>query len=139
MAKVAVKGKGTASDPWVLKTPPGTSEYKMYRDETSDPPALMCLVGTTKLSYHLRCLEDLRSMLKKHGDWMLLGSADEQKPAAEGTVEAWARSADNPVHGWYGLKKGLRGRFGMYLPPLMEALGLAEIEHNPRNNRMRAL
>lgn len=139
MAKVAVKGKGTASDPWVLKTPPGTSEYKMYRDETSDPPALMCLVGTTKLSYHLRCLEDLRSMLKKHGDWMLLGSADEQKPAAEGTVEAWARSSKNPVKGWYGLKKGLRGRFAMYVPPVMEVLGLAEVEHNAKNNRMRAL
>jgi hypothetical protein len=139
MAKVAVKGKGTASDPWVLKTPPGTSEYKMYRDETSDPPALMCLVGTTKLSYHLRCLEDLRSMLKKHGDWMLLGSADEQKPAAEGTVEAWARSSKNPVKGWYGLKKGLRGRFAMYVPPVMEVLGLAEVEHNAKNNRMRSL
>ena len=139
MAKVAVKGKGTASDPWVLKTPPGTSEYKMYRDETSDPPALMCLVGTTKLSYHLRSLEDLRSMLKKHGDWMLLGSADEQKPAAEGTVEAWARSSKNPVKGWYGLKKGLRGRFAMYVPPVMEVLGLAEVEHNPKGNRMRAL
>ena len=139
MAKVAVKGKGTASDPWVLKTPPGTSEYKMYRDETSDPPALMCLVGTTKLSYHLRCLEDLQSMLKKHGAWMLLGSADEQKPAAEGTVEAWARSSKNPVKGWYGLKKGLRGRFAMYVPPVMEVLGLAEVEHNPKGNRMRAL
>jgi hypothetical protein len=32
-----------------------------------------------------------------------------------------------------------RGRFGMYLPPLLEALGKAEVEHNPRNNRMRAL
>ena len=139
MAKAVVKGKGTANDPWVLKTPPGTSEYKMYRDETSDPPALMCIVGTTKLSYHLRCLEDLQSMLKKHGDWMLLGSADEQKPAAEGTVEAWARSPKNPVKGWYGLKKGLRGRFAMYVPPVMEVLGLAEVEHNAKNNRMRSL
>jgi len=139
MAKTTVKGKGTADDPWVLKTPPGTSEYKMYRDESSDPPALVCIVGTTKLSYHLRSLEDLRSMLKKHGDWMPLGSADEQKPAAEGTVEAWARSAKNPVKGWYGLKKGLRGRFAMYIPPLMEALGYAEVEHNARNNRIRAL
>lgn len=139
MGKVAVKGKGTADDPWVLNTPPGTSEYKMYRDEASDPPALVCIVGTTKLSYHLRCIEDLHAMLKKHGDWMLLGSADEQKPAAEGTVEAWARSAKNTVKGWYGLKKGLRGRFAMYIPPLMEALGKAEIEHNAKNNRMRAL
>ena len=138
MAKTAAKGKGTADAPWVLKTPPGTSEYKIYRDETSDPPALVCLVGTTKLSYHLRCIEDLQAMLKKHGDWMLLGSADEQKPAAEATIEAWARSPKNPVRGWYGLKKGLRGRFAMYVPPLLEALGLAEVEHNAKNNRMRA-
>jgi hypothetical protein len=136
---MTVKGKGTAEDPWVLKTPPGTSEYKMYRDETSDPPSLVCVVGTTKLSYQLRCLDDLQAMLKKQGDWMLLGSADEQKPAAEGTVEAWARSPKNPVKGWYGLKKGLRGRFAMYVPPLMEALGKAEVEHNAKGNRMRAI
>ncbi len=139
MIKATVIGKGTAADPWVLKTPPGTSDYKMFRDESSDPPTLVCIVGTTRLSYRLRCLEDLHAMLKKHGDWMMLGSADEQKPAAEGTVEAWARSPQNPVGGWYGLKKGLRGRFAMYIPPLMEALGLAEIEHNAKNNRMRAL
>jgi len=139
MAKMSVKAKGTADDPWVLKTPPGTSEYKMYRDESASPAALVCLVGTTKLSYQLRCLEDLRAMLKKHGDWMLLGSADEQKPAAEGTVEAWARSPKNPVGGWYGLKKGLRGRFAMYVPPLMEALGFAEVEHNAKGNRIRAI
>jgi hypothetical protein len=139
MAKVAVKGKGTADNPWVLKTPPGTSEYKMYRDEAADPPALVCVVGTTRLSYQLRCLDDLHVMLKKHGDWMLLGGADEQKPAAEGTVEAWARSPKNPVKGWYGLKKGLRGRFATYVPPLMEALGRAELEHNPKGNRMRAI
>jgi len=139
MAKIIVIGTGTLNDPWVLKTPPGTSEYKLYRDESSNPPALICIVGTTKLSYHLRCIEDLHAMLKKHGDWMLLGSADEQKQAAEGTVEAWARSPKNPVGGWYGLKKGLRGRFGMYIPPLMEALGLAEVEHNVKNNRMRAI
>jgi len=139
MAKVALKGKRTADDPWVLKTPPGSSEYKMYRDEGADPPALVCLVGTTRLSYHLRCIEDLHAMLKKHGDWMLLGSADEQKPAAEGTVEAWARSTKNPVKGWYGLKKGLRGRFAMYVPPLLEVLGKAEVEHNAKGNRMRAI
>ena len=131
-------GTGTREDPWVLKTPPGTSEYTMWKDEAAEPPALVCQVGTTTLSYQLRCLDDLRAMLRAHGDWMLLGSADEQKPAAEGTVEAWGRSPDNPVGGWYGLKKGLRGRFGMYVPPLMEVLGLAELEHNPRNNRMRA-
>ena len=135
----ADKGKGTKENPWLLKTPPGTSDYMMYRDEAANPPALVCVVGKTELRYHLRCIEDLHTMLKEHGDWMPLGSADEQKPAAEGTVEAWGRSASNPVKGWYGLKKGLRGRFGMYLPPLLEALGLAEVEHNARNNRMRAL
>jgi hypothetical protein len=129
---------GTRDKPWRLKTPSGSSEYHMYRDETLDPPALVCVVGTTELRYHLRCLDDLHAMLKQHGDWILLGSADEQKPAAPGTVEAWARSADNPVGGWYGLKKGLRGRFAMYVPPLMEVLGLAEVEHNAKNNRMRA-
>jgi hypothetical protein len=134
-----MSGDGTKESPWVLKTPPGSSEYEMYRDESADPPALVCVVGKTTLSYQLRALDDLQAMLKEHGDWMLLGSADEQKPAAEGTVEAWARSPDNPVGGWYGLKKGLRGRFAMYVPPLMEELGLAELEHNPRNNRMRAL
>jgi hypothetical protein len=130
---------GTPEDPWVLRTPPGTSEYRMYRDEAADPPALVCVVGTTTLGYQLRCIEDLHEMLVAHGDWIALGSADEQKPAADGTVEAWARSDANPVGGFYGLKKGLRGRFGMYVPPLMEVLGLAELEHNPRNNRMRAV
>ena len=137
--KLKVVGKGTKEQPWELQTPSGTSAYQMYRDEATTPPALMCVVGKTVLSYQWRCIEDLHAMLKAHGDWMLLGSADEQKPAAEGTVEAWARSVDNPISGWYGLKKGLRGRFGMYVPPLMEALGLAEVEHNPKNNRMRAI
>jgi hypothetical protein len=131
-------GSGTKDDPWVLMTPPGTSEYTMYRDEEADPPTLVCQVGSTKLGYRLRCIEDLHAMLQEHGDWMPLGSADEQKPAKEGTVEAWGRSPDNPVGGWYGTTKGLRGRFGMYVPPLLEALGLAELEHEPRNNRMRA-
>ncbi len=132
-------GSGTKEDPWVLKTPPGTSEYRMYRDESADPPALICVVGSTTLSYRLRAIDDLHAWLKERGDWVPLGSADEQKEAAPGTVEAWGRSPENPVGGWYGLKKGLRGRFGMYLPPLLEALELAELEHNPRNNRMRAL
>ena len=131
-------GAGTREDPWVLKTPPGSSEYQMYRDESADPPALMCVAGKTTLSYRLRAIDDLHEWLKEQGDWVPLGAADEQKAAADGTVEAWGRSPDNPVGGWYGLKKGLRGRFGMYLPPLLEALGLAELEHNPRNNRMRA-
>ena len=131
-------GKGNKADPWRLKTPSGTSDYTMYRDPDADPPAIVCQVGTTQLRYHMSAIEDLHAMVKKHGDWMLLGSADEQKPAAEGTVEAWGRSAKNPVKGWYGLKKGLRGRFGMYMPPLLEELGLAEVEHNAKNNRMRA-
>jgi hypothetical protein len=139
MGNEAVKGLGTRQDPWQLKTPSGSSEYQLYRDETLDPPALVCVVGKTELRYYLRCIEDLHAMLKAHGDWMPLGSADEQKPAAAGTVEAWARSPDNPVGGWYGLKKGLRGRFAMYVPPLLEVLKLAEVEHNPKNNRMRAL
>ena len=139
MALGDVKGTGTSEDPWVLKTPPGTSEYQMWKDEEADPPTLVCQVGKSTLSYQLRCLNELQKMLEDHGDWMLLGSADEQKPAADGTVEAWARSEANPVGGWYGLKKGLRGRFGMYVPPVLEALGLAEVEHNPKNNRMRAV
>jgi len=122
----------------VLKTPPWTSEFEAYRDEALDPPALIVQVGKTEVRYQLRGLDDLHQMMKQHGDWVPLGSADEQKPAAEGTVEAWARSPRNPVGGWYGLKKGLRGRFGMYVPPVMEAMGLAEVEHNPKNNRMRA-
>jgi len=137
MTKAA--GAGTKEDPWKLKTAPGTSDYQMWRDEASDPPALVCQVGGTQLRYQLRCIDDLHAMLKKHGDWMPLGGADEQKPAAEGTVEAWGRSERNPVGGWYGMKKGLRGRFGVYLPPLLEALGMAELEHNPKNNRMRAI
>ncbi|HEV3461169.1 MAG TPA: hypothetical protein VG413_03940 [Candidatus Dormibacteraeota bacterium] len=138
MANAKVKGSGTRKAPWVLKTPPGTSEFEAYRDETIDPPALIVQVGKTEVRYQLRGLDDLHKMLKQHADWMPLGSADEQKPAAEGTVEAWARSPKNPVGGWYGLKKGLRGRFGMYVPPVMEAMGLAEVEHLPKNNRMRA-
>ncbi len=139
MSASSVKGQGTKDSPWILKTPPGKSEYQMYRDETADPPALVCQVGKTQLSYQLRSLEDLHAMLKAHGDWMPLGSTDEGKAPKEDTVEAWARSPDNPVGGWYGLRKGFRGRFANYVPPLMEALGLAELEHNARNNRMRAL
>ena len=131
-------GDGTRANPWRLKTPPGTSEYEMYRDESANPPTLVCVVGKTTLGYQLRCIEDLHTMLREHGDWVPLGAADEQKSAAEGTVEAWGRSVDNPIGGWYGTKKGLRGRFGMYVPPLLERLGLADLEHNPRNNRMRA-
>ena len=130
--------KGTKEDPWNLRTLSGESEFTAYRDEKADPPAIVVNVGKTEVRYHLRSLEDLQAMLKAHGDWMPLGNTDEQKPAKEGTVEAWARSETNPVGGWYGLKKGLRGRFATYIPPIMEKLGLAEVEHNPRNNRMRA-
>jgi uncharacterized protein DUF6855 len=128
----------TKENPWQLKTPPGTSEYTMHTEEKDGKRVLICTVGKTVLSYNARCMDDLHKMLKAKGDWMELGGADEQKPAKQGTVEAWGRSADNPVGGWYGLKKGFRGRFGVYLPPLMEALGLCELEHNPKNNRMRA-
>ena len=133
-----MSGSGTAEDPWVLKTPPGTSEYTLHRDD-ADPPTLVCTVGSTVLRYDARCIDDLHAMLRDQGDWMDLGSADEGKPAKDGTVEAWARSEDNPVGGWYGLRKGYRGRFAMYIPPLLEELGLVELEHNPRNNRVRAL
>jgi hypothetical protein len=132
-------GTGTAQDPWILTTPPGTSEYRLHRDDSVDPPALVCQVGSTKLTYLARCIEDVPQMLRSHGDWMELGSTDENKPAKEGTLEAWGRSASNPVGGWYGLRKGYRGRFAMYVPPLLEHLGLVELEHNPRNNRIRAL
>jgi hypothetical protein len=138
MTETRSSGAGTREDPWVLKTPPGSSEFQAYRDESSDPPALVVQVGKTELRYRLRAIDDLQAMLKEAGDWVPLGGADEQKPAPEGSVEAWGRSSDNPVGGWYGMKKGLRGRFGVYVPPVLEALGLAEVEHNPRNNRMRA-
>jgi hypothetical protein len=131
-------GSGTKADPWKLKTPPGTSDYEMWRDDAADPPIIVCMVGSTKLTYLARAIDDLHAWLRGQGDWVPLGSADEGKDPAPGTVEAWGRSADNPVGGWYGQRKGYRGRFGMYMPPLLEALGLAEVEHNPKNNRMRA-
>lgn len=130
--------KGTKDDPWHLQTPPNTSDITLWREPEAAPPALVCVAGGTELRYHLRIIDDMHAMLKRHGDWMELGNADEQKPAKEGTVEAWGRSPDNPVGGWYGLKKGLRGRVGNYVPPVLEALGLVELEHNPRNNRVRA-
>lgn len=131
--------KGTKESPWKLKTPPLTSAYEMYKDEKDGKEVLVCVVGKTTLLYDYNCIKDLHTMLKKHGDWMELGAADEQKTAKEGTVESWGRSAKNPVGGWYGSKKGLRGRFGMYVPPLLEKLGLAEVEHNPKNNRIKAI
>ncbi|HZJ09156.1 MAG TPA: hypothetical protein VFD39_05635 [Trueperaceae bacterium] len=125
-------------NPWTLKTPPGTSEYTMHTDVKDGRRILVCTVGRTVLHYDARCIDDLDAMLRAAVDWVELGGADEGKPAKEGTVEAWGRSDSNPVGGWYGLKKGLRGRFGVYVPPLMEALGLCELEHNARGNRMRA-
>ena len=130
---------GTKVEPLVLKTPPLSSEYTMHIDEKDGKEILVCTVGKTILHYNVNIINDLHAMLKKHGDWMDLGSADEQKPAKDGTVEAWGRSADNPVKGWYGLKKGFRGRVGMYIPPLMEALGLAEVTHEAKNNKMKAI
>jgi hypothetical protein len=135
----AAGGAGTKDSPWLLTTPAGGSEFLAWRDETLDPPALVVKVGTTELRYHLRCLDDLHAMLREHGDWMLLGAADEQKPAADDTVEAWGRSPNNPVGGWYGLRKGYRGRFGMYVPMVLAKLGRAEVEKQARNNRVRAL
>ena len=132
-------GSGTKDDPWVLQTPPGSSEYTMYKDEAADPPALVCEVGSTRLSYQLRCIEDLHAMLEARGEWMDLGASDEKKDPKPDTVEAWGRAEDNPVGGFYGLRKGYRGRFGMYVPPLLEALGLAELTHEKRNNRMRSV
>ena len=133
-----MSGNGTPEDPWLLRTPPGTASYTIHRDETVEPAELVCRVGTTTLRYQARCLDDVPAMLRRRDDWMDLGSADENKPAKADTLEEWARSPDNPVGGWYGLRKGYRGRFAMYIPPLLEELGLVELEHNPRNNRVRA-
>ena len=129
---------GTKDDPWRLTTAPGTSEYTMYRDDDADPPALVCQVGSTRLSYHASAIDDLATFLREQGGWVPLGAADENKPVIAGTIEAWARDPVNPVGGWYGLRKGYRGRFGMYLPPLLEQLGLIELTHDPRNNKARA-
>jgi hypothetical protein len=134
-----VQGSGTKDDPWQLTTAPGSSEYTMYRDEAADPPCLVCHVGATTLRYHLSAVDDLHAWLVEQGDWVDLGASDEKKPAKDGTVEGFGRDPSNPVGGWYGLRNGYRGRFGMYLPPLLEALGLAELTHEARNNRVRAL
>ncbi|NOQ73775.1 MAG: hypothetical protein GQ574_17340 [Crocinitomix sp.] len=131
--------KRTKENPWKLKTPPLSSEYEMYVDEKDGREIIVCTVGKTILHYDYRCLADLHKMLTEHDDWMLLGSKDQKVEAKEDTVEHWGRSDDNPIGGWYGLKNGFKGRFGMYIPPLMEELGLAEVEHNKRNNRMRAI
>ncbi len=129
---------GTKEKPLHLKTPPLTSDYTMHVEEKDGKEVLVCTVGKTVLHYDIRCIDDLHALLMKHKDWMELGSTDEQKAAKEGTIEAWGRSSKNPIGGWYGLKKGLRGRFGMYVPPLLEALGLAEVTHDAKGNKMRA-
>jgi hypothetical protein len=129
---------GTKENPSALKTPSLNSDYTMHYDVKEGKEILVCTVGKTILHYDYRCLNDLYQLLKQHGGWMELGSADEQKLAKEGTVEAWGRSESNPIGGWYGLKKGLRGRFGMCVPPLMEKLRLAEVTHEARGNKMRA-
>ena len=134
----AAQAAGVKDDPWKLKTPSLTSDYEVWRDEAAQPPALVVQVGATRLAYHLRALDDLHAMLKSRGDWVELGNADEGKPVKDGSVEAWARAEDNPVGGYYGLRKGYRGRFANYVTPVLEALGLAELEHGPRNNRVRA-
>jgi hypothetical protein len=130
---------GTEADPWTLRTAPGSSEFTMYRDDDADPALLVCHVGSTRLTYLARAVDDLHTWLLAQRDWVPLGAADEKKAAADGTVEAFGRAADNPVGGWYGQRKGYRGRFGMYLPPLLEALGLAELTHDPRNNKIRGI
>lgn len=132
-------GTGSPEDPWLLRTAPGTSEYSMHRDDTADPARLVCTVGSTTLTYDARAIDELHAMLKEHGEWMPLGGADEKKEPPAGSVEAWGRSEANPRGGWYGLRKGYRGRFGVYLPPLLETLGLVELTHDARNNRVRAL
>lgn len=139
MTEPISSGSGTKEDPWRLKTPPLSSDYTLHRDKKEGREMLVCTVGKSVLLYDARCIDDLHAMLKQRGDWVELGSADEQKTPKDGTVEAWGRSEDNPIGGWYGLKKGMRGRFGMYIPPLLEHLGLAELEHESRNNRMRAI
>lgn len=132
-------GMGVVGDPWILKTPPLTSEFEVWKDAAADPPAVFVQVGKTRLSYRLSAIDDAHAMLRAHGDWMPLGNADEGKPTKDGTLEHWARSADNPVGGYYGLRMGYRGQFANYMSPVLEALGLAELEHNARNNRIRAL
>ncbi|HEV7565970.1 MAG TPA: hypothetical protein VGO31_08455 [Microbacteriaceae bacterium] len=127
--------EGIKAEPWALVTASGSSEYTMYVEGDE----LVCQVGSTTLKYQARAIEDLAAWLKEQGEWVPLGAADESKTAVDGTVEAWGRSESNPVGGWYGLRKGYRGRFGMYLPPLLEKLGLVELTHDARNNRVRAL
>jgi hypothetical protein len=134
---VVTYGTGTKDDPWILKTPSLSSDYKAWRDTDASPPALMVEVGSTRLSYRIEAIDHLAQMLKEQGDWVALGNADEGKPVQDGTIEAWARSEANPVGGYYGLRKGYRGRFANYVTPVLELLGMADLEHGARNNRAR--
>jgi hypothetical protein len=131
--------QGMRRNPWVLKAVDGTTDFNAYRDAALNPPAIVVLVGETELRYHLRCLDDLYEMLKDRGGWVPLGRAAELQQPPEGSVEAWARSARNPLGGWYGLQKGSRGHFALYIPAIMRVLDLAEVEEEPGGGRMRAI
>ena len=56
------KAKGSPTDPWVLKTPPGTSEFTMHREALNGTDILVCTVGKTVLHYEYRCIKDLHDM-----------------------------------------------------------------------------
>ncbi len=126
-----------ASTPWHLTTAPGASAYTIHLADLASRRVLVCTVGKTVLHYDARCVDDLHEMLRHRSDWVDLGGADEQRTPTEDSVEAWARDPSNPIGGWYGLRNGYRGRFAVYVPPLLEALGRCELEHGPRNNRAR--
>ena len=134
-----VSGAGTKDDPWQLKTPPLTSEYEMYLDERDgndgDRVRRRQDDAALRRPRDRRPARDARAARRLDGARAAPTSRSRRRRARS---RRGARRRDNPVGGWYGLKKGLRGRFGMYMPPLLEELGLAEVEHNPRNNRMRA-
>ena len=131
-------GSGTEADPWVLTTPPGKSEFEAWRDEQSDPPSLVVQVGTTQLRYQLRCIDDLHAMLKDQGDWVPLGNADEQKAAAGRHGRGLGPLGRQPGRRLVRDEEGPARPVRHYVPPVLEVLGLAEVEHNARNNRMRA-
>ncbi len=130
---------GMPRNPWRLKTPDGKTDFKAFRAPSANPPAIVVRVGTKELRYHLRCLDDLYEMLKANGDWVPLGGAAEHVQVGAGSVEAWARSPHNPVGGWYGLEKGSRGDFAVYVPPIMKTLNLAEMDDAAGECRMKAV
>jgi hypothetical protein len=128
---------GTRRRPWKLKAADDGAPFQAWRDPAGSPPAIVVRSGATEIRFHLRCLNDLHEMLKERGDWMPLGAAGERATASSDSVEAWARSSGNPVRGWYGLTPGLRGRFGAFVPPIMQALELVEVD--PEGRRVRAI